>query len=173
MIEGTFWDKLRWGLFRFLSNLGWCVCPEPHKSNLDLIWCEQMDAFHKAVKSVSPEYDALHEEGVTSMTDNNTTDDVERRLEVAKQRYLAAAHGMQTGVALRPNDKDQTPKHLRVGVNVVMSDLGAVCQLLVEKGVFTEVELHEKLAEFMEAERDSQQSSVGDRYGFGTNVKLY
>lgn len=99
-------------------------------------------------------------------------DDEEKaaRIAAANARYEAAAHGMQTGVALRPGAKDQTPKHLRVGVNVAMSDIGAICALLIEKGVFTEVELHERLAAHMEAERDSQQKLAAGEYGI--SVKL-
>lgn len=28
---------LRWWLFRRLSELGWWICPEPHKSNLQAV----------------------------------------------------------------------------------------------------------------------------------------
>jgi len=87
------------------------------------------------------------------------------RIAAASARYHAAAHGMQTGVALRPGADDQKPKHLRVGINVAMSDLGALCALLIEKGVITEVELHEKLAAHMETERDSQQALAQETLG--------
>jgi len=29
--------KLRWWLFRRLSELGWWICPEPHKTNLQTL----------------------------------------------------------------------------------------------------------------------------------------
>lgn len=35
--------RLRWWLFHRLSELGWWVCPEPHKSNLQSIMPQWKD----------------------------------------------------------------------------------------------------------------------------------
>lgn len=57
-----------------------------------------------------------------------------------RQRYTDAAHGMQSGVAMKMNynQPETTVKHLRVGVNTAMTDHGALVELLVAKGLITE-----------------------------------
>jgi hypothetical protein len=72
----------------------------------------------------------------------------------AKERYKAALHAMQTGVALKmERDAHETqPKHLRVGVNSAMVADSAVVTLLVERGVFTWDEYFVALADAMEGE---------------------
>lgn len=90
-------------------------------------------------------------------------------------RYLAAAHAMQTGVAFKmDHDPGETsPKHLRVGVNSAMVETSALALLLIEKGVFTMVEYRTALAEAMERERDMYQEWLNARYGdSGTTVTL-
>ena len=70
------------------------------------------------------------------------------------KRYLRACHAMQTGVATKMHiyPAETSPKHLRAGVNSAMVDTGAVIGLLIKKGVFTEEELYEALADKMEEE---------------------
>jgi hypothetical protein len=55
--------------------------------------------------------------------------------EEARQRYTAAAHGMQTGVATKMhwNPNETLPKHLRVGVNAAMVDTSAIAGLLIAR----------------------------------------
>lgn len=70
------------------------------------------------------------------------------------ERYLAAAHAMQTAVALdqtRGSD-DGSPKHLRVGVNTALVDAGGLVKLLVDKGVITIEEYQKAIADAMEQE---------------------
>lgn len=71
-----------------------------------------------------------------------------------RERYMAACHAMQSGVAftMEKEPKQVDPKHLRVGVNAAMSDTAAIAELLVAKGVFTEDELWKALADKMEEE---------------------
>jgi hypothetical protein len=78
-------------------------------------------------------------------------------VEQAKARYLAAAHAMQSGVAMAMNyDASQTdPKHLKVGVNSALVTASAIVHLLIAKGVITEAEYFIGLANLMEDERDS------------------
>ena len=85
----------------------------------------------------------------------------------AIERYEAAAHGMQSGVAfdLERGDQSGTPKHLRVGINAAMADHGALVTLLMAKGLFTEIEYLEALADAMEAERKRYQQHLGAPYG--------
>lgn len=77
----------------------------------------------------------------------------ERRQEL-RERYLQAAHAMQTGVALQiaHDPKVGAPKDLRVGINSAMSDAGALAKLLIDKGIFTEEEYYLAMAEAMERE---------------------
>lgn len=84
--------------------------------------------------------------------------DEERILE-ARQRYAAAMHGVQTGIAyeMEHGSKETEPKHLRVGVNSALLDSGALATLLMRKGVITEVEYFETLAEFAERELTSYE----------------
>jgi len=85
------------------------------------------------------------------------------------QRYQAAAHAMQTGVAVEMarGSRETQPKHLRVGVNCTARDLGSLAGLLIEKGVITREEYLKALAEGMEAEVRSYQERIGG------NVKLW
>ncbi len=71
-----------------------------------------------------------------------------------KERYLAAAHGMQSGVAFEETlgAKDMTPRHLRVGVNSAMVEHAALVDLLLSKGVISEEEYFKALADGMERE---------------------
>ena len=71
-----------------------------------------------------------------------------------KERYEAACHTMQSGVAMTMNYKpgDTEPKHLRVGVNSAMIESSAILTLLFLKGVITEDEICEARAAAMEDE---------------------
>ena len=95
----------------------------------------------------------------------NPIETIARRIEAAKARYKAAAHAMQTGVAftMDSNPSETSPKHLRVGVNSAMVEHGALAHLLMQKGIITEVEYLESLADFMEKERDSYLKILKDR----------
>jgi hypothetical protein len=83
------------------------------------------------------------------------------------QRYLNAAHAMQSGVALdlNANDDSLNPKHLRVGVNSAMSDHGALVKLLIDKGIFSEQEYMKVIADFMEREKESYERKHSQRLG--------
>lgn len=71
-----------------------------------------------------------------------------------QERYLAAAHAMQSGVAAKMalDPGETTPKHLRTGVNSAMAEHSALAKLLIAKGVITEAEYLEAQAAGMEAE---------------------
>jgi hypothetical protein len=87
------------------------------------------------------------------------------RLDDLRRRYEAALHGMQAGVALEEarGAKNMTPKHLRVGVNSAMVDSAALALALIRKGVLTEEEYFEALAETAEREKEAYEErlSVG------------
>lgn len=71
------------------------------------------------------------------------------------QRVVDASHAIQSGVAWRMGiDRAETDgKHLRVGVNVAMVEHGALALLLIRKGIITELEYLEAVAEGLEAEK--------------------
>lgn len=85
-------------------------------------------------------------------------------VEQAKARYDAAAHAMQSGVAMMMNyDEGETePKHLRVGVNSSLVNSSALALLLISKGVIDEAEFFAALADAMESERDDYAKLIGD-----------
>lgn len=86
-----------------------------------------------------------------------------------RERYLAALHAMQSGVAFLNAAKDLEPKHLRVGVNAAMSDLGGLATLLIEKGIITRDEYEKALADAMEREADSYRQRLAEHYGMDPN----
>jgi hypothetical protein len=103
-------------------------------------------------------------------------------LDEAKARYMAAAHAMQSGVAMAMNyDASQTdPKHLKVGVNSSLVTTSALVHLLIAKGVITELEYFTVLADQTESERDDYAAVVKDyltarsgRDDGGPEVKLH
>lgn len=70
------------------------------------------------------------------------------------ERYIAASHAVQSAIAYdMVNGGRQTePKHMRTGIDTTKADFGALTRLLIAKGVFTEEELWEALADGMERE---------------------
>lgn len=90
-----------------------------------------------------------------------------------QDRYAAAAHAMQTGVAMQMNfdPSETTPKHLRVGVNSAMVEHGALVKILLDKGLLTEDEYYKTLADFMEAEAESYRARIQEMYP-GTKITL-
>jgi hypothetical protein len=89
-----------------------------------------------------------------------------------QDRYAAAAHAMQSGVAAEMgHDPGPTePKHLRVGVNSALVDSSALAELLIAKGVITEDEYLEAIATGMEREARAYEQRLSDH--FGTKITL-
>ena len=85
----------------------------------------------------------------------------------AETRYLLAMHAMQSGVAFRMHNSrggETEPKHLRVGVNSALVSCSTLVKMLCDKGVITEQEWWTALADAMEAERDSYQDWIRERF---------
>jgi hypothetical protein len=84
-------------------------------------------------------------------------------------RYRAAAHAMQTGVAmgmeLAPGASATSPKHLRVGINSAMVTDLALAKLLIAKGVITEAEYRLAIAEAMEVEKARYEAALSALLG--------
>lgn len=88
-------------------------------------------------------------------------------IERAEARYEAAAHAMQSGVAMKMSfaPSETTPKHLRVGVNSALSNAGGLVTLLMEKGLITREEYTSAIADAMERERDIYLSELREHFG--------
>lgn len=87
-----------------------------------------------------------------------------------QQRYTAAAHAMQSGVAMDMETDTHsqgatTPKHMRVGVNSALVDSAALAELLISKGVITEAEYLEAMATGMEREAKRYEEILSRRFG--------
>lgn len=91
-----------------------------------------------------------------------------------RKRYAAATHAVQSGVAMKMNydPAETTPKHLRTGVNVMMSDLGAIADLLVKKGLITQDEYEKAIADNMEREKKDYEDWLNDRICGQTKITL-
>ena len=89
------------------------------------------------------------------------------------QRYLDAAHAMQSGVAMNLNyEQDEaSPKSLRVGVNSAMVEHGALVKVLTAAGIITDEQYFEALADGMEAEVESYRMKIQERFP-GTKIDL-
>jgi hypothetical protein len=72
-----------------------------------------------------------------------------------EDRYRAAMHAVQTGVAaeMTRGSTDTDPKHLRVGINAAMVSDTALVRLLIDRGVITLDEYYAALADEAEAEK--------------------
>jgi predicted unusual protein kinase regulating ubiquinone biosynthesis (AarF/ABC1/UbiB family) len=90
------------------------------------------------------------------------------------RRWETAVHAMQTCVAYEMNkerDPPTEPKHLRVGINTAMADQEGIVRLLIRKGIFTEEEYFEAIADSMEARTETlhrpaareRHSTLGDK----------
>jgi hypothetical protein len=82
-------------------------------------------------------------------------------------RYLAALHAMQTGVAIEQarGSRDGEPKHLRVGINSAKVEMGALAALLIEKGLFTRDEYTAAVADAMETEVAAYEQRIQEQVG--------
>lgn len=95
----------------------------------------------------------------------------EERKQKAWDRYTKAAHGIQTAIkhsmdiASTANQRHPStePKHLRVGIDLSKAEQGGLARLLIAKGVFTETEYFEAMADAVELElriREGQHPGV-------------
>ncbi len=83
------------------------------------------------------------------------------------ERYRALGHALQSGVAFTMPiaPKETEPKHLRVGINIALSDGSALVRLLIAKGLITEREYVEAVIAGLEAEVESYKARLAAHYG--------
>jgi hypothetical protein len=95
----------------------------------------------------------------------------QERIEAAKARYMAAAHAVQSAIGFSMHASSITePKHMRTGIDMTKSDMGAITRLLVTKGICTDIEIWEALAEGAEAEAEMQATSARHAMGMPDEV---
>lgn len=94
--------------------------------------------------------------------------DQERIAELAAE-YHQLAHAMQCGVAAEmaiPSRSHLTePKHLRVGVNSSLVNSSALGELLIAKGLITELEYVQAMRDGMAREVETYQQRLSEHYG--------
>lgn len=96
------------------------------------------------------------------------------RVDELRAEYERLAHAMQSGVKVERDREEFNgvgeeyrstgPKHLRVGVNVALSDHGALANLLIKKGVITQEEYLEEIVEFMRREVRGYEARLSEKY---------
>jgi hypothetical protein len=88
--------------------------------------------------------------------------------EVSKLTYMEAGAAMQAGVGLEISlnlNNAHTPKHLRVGLNSAFSEHSALAKLLIAKGLITEDEYIEAVAEGMRREVARYEEVLSKHFG--------
>lgn len=97
----------------------------------------------------------------------------QERIEAAQARYVAAGHAVQSAIAFSMDaTKITEPKHMRVGIDMTKSDVGAITRLLVAKGICTDAEIWEALAEGAEAEAEMQATTARQAMGMPGGVQF-
>lgn len=89
--------------------------------------------------------------------------------------YTRLGHAIQSGVALEINNpaiKSAEPKHLRTGLNCVMSDFGSLGRLLIAKGLITEDEYFEAVLTGLRAEVASYEQRLNAAFGGRPRITL-
>ena len=103
------------------------------------------------------------------------TDEDAKKMAELQNRYAAAAHAMQSATALQIERLGERgaaadPKHLRVGVNSAMVDGGAMAELLVKKGLITDLEYLEAITLGMEREAQIRGQETRTKLGLPDSV---
>ena len=95
-------------------------------------------------------------------------------LEEAQARYSAAAHAMQTAVAVKMqhDTKETQPKHLRVGINSALVNAGGLVTLLMDKGIITREEYYSAMADAMERESEQYRQELIEAGYIGVSTDL-
>lgn len=83
------------------------------------------------------------------------------------ERYLAAAHAVQSGVMheMNYNEHFTTPKHLRTGIDLSKAEQGGLAELLIAKGIFTKEEYIKAMADAAEAEQKRYEDRLTELIG--------
>lgn len=88
----------------------------------------------------------------------------------ATERYMKAAHRVQTAIAFNPDRPQDHYKDLRTGIDMSKSDMGGLATLLIAKGVFTLEEYLEAIADSAEREASDKETELSIRYGINVGT---
>ena len=90
-----------------------------------------------------------------------------------QERYVSAAHGVQTAVAIEIDRGSNAshPKQLRTGLDLRAADHDWLVRLLIAKGVFTSEEYAEAMVEATERERDRYAKQLEASLGCPVNLR--
>jgi len=95
-------------------------------------------------------------------------------VEALKQEYLDLAHAMQSGVTMEMNYNASStqPEHLRVGTNNALVNCGALAQMLIDKGIVTELEYWTTVRDHMKREVDEYTERIRAYIGAGPHQTI-
>lgn len=90
----------------------------------------------------------------------------QERIAQLTAEYRQLVHAMQSGVATEMHHSSDTePKHLRVGVNSSLVNSSALGELLIRKGLITELEYVQAIRDGMKAEVERYEQRLSEHYG--------
>lgn len=80
--------------------------------------------------------------------------------------------GVEEGLIPPEHTKSMTGKHLRVGVNNALAEIGALGGLLIKKGIITEQEYFKAMLEGVEREADRCEEEARAIAGFRSRISF-
>lgn len=91
--------------------------------------------------------------------------DKKKTIEELENEYKRLLHAMQSGVAFLKDKGDQSPKHLRVGINSATVNDAALVRVLIAKGIVTLEEYFEALVEEVKREVERYRQMIAREQG--------
>jgi hypothetical protein len=91
----------------------------------------------------------------------------QEQLERLLDEHASLSHALQSGVRWeheRGSD-DGSPKHLRTGVNIALRDHSSLVNLLVKKGVITDLEYAHEIVSGMREEVEAYEKRISEATG--------
>jgi len=88
----------------------------------------------------------------------------EEKAEKGKE-YERQAHRVQSGIAYLSDKTDQQPKHLRVGISLRAAEHGGLAELLISKGLITEVEYWDAMIKGVADEAERMRHQLAEQHG--------
>jgi hypothetical protein len=96
-----------------------------------------------------------------------------KRFEELFDQYIELAHSVQAGVGTRIelDPTFATKKDMRTGIDTQKADMSGLVNLLIMKGVFTDVEYMEAIVASMKQEKELWEAEISKMLG-GKSVRL-
>jgi hypothetical protein len=84
------------------------------------------------------------------------------------EEYKRLAHAIQSAIAyqMNLNSTFTSPKHLRVGIDILKGEQASFARLLISKGIITEEEYFDSILDGLRAELEFQTNQARERSGF-------